>query len=44
MSNNVEVKQQYLIKISNVFSALENVDVNLDIRRNWGSKTQCNGE
>jgi hypothetical protein len=35
MSNNVEVKQQSLIKISNIFAALENVDANLDIKRNW---------
>jgi len=34
MSNNVEVKQQYLIKISKISAVLENVDANLDIKRN----------
>jgi hypothetical protein len=36
----VEVKQQYLIKISNIFAALENVAANLDIKRNWRRTTQ----
>lgn len=44
MSNNVEVKQQYLIKISNIYAALENVYASLDIKRNWGRTTQCNRE
>jgi len=44
MSNNVEVKQQHLIKIWNIFAALENVYANLYIKRNWGRTTQCNRE
>jgi hypothetical protein len=40
----VEVKQEYLIKISNIFAALENGVANLDIKRNWGRTTQCNRE
>jgi len=40
----VEVKQQHLIKISNIFAALENVVANLDIKRKWGRTKQCNRE
>jgi len=40
----MEVKQQYLIKISSIFAALENVYTNLDIKRDWGRITQCNRE
>jgi hypothetical protein len=39
-SNNVEVKQQCKIKITNIFAALENVDANLDIKMNWGIAKQ----
>jgi hypothetical protein len=31
--NSVEVKEQYLVKISNRFASLENLDVNMVIQR-----------
>jgi hypothetical protein len=33
----MEVKEQYQVKISNKFAALENVDGDVDINRAWGS-------
>jgi hypothetical protein len=33
--NNAEVKEQYGVKISNRFAALENLDDNVDINRAW---------
>jgi hypothetical protein len=35
--NDVEVKEQYQVKISNSFAALENLDDDVDITRAWES-------
>jgi len=35
--NDVEVKEQYQVKISNRFAALENLDDDVDINRAWES-------
>jgi hypothetical protein len=35
--NDVKVKEQYQVKISDRFTALENLDDDVDINRAWGS-------
>jgi hypothetical protein len=35
--NNVEIQEQYQVKISNRFVALENLNDNADIKRTWES-------
>jgi hypothetical protein len=35
--NDVEVNKQYQVKISNMFTALENLDDDVEIKRAWES-------
>jgi hypothetical protein len=39
--NEVEGKEQYRVEISNRFSALENVDTEVDINRAWETTREC---